>query len=95
MKVWEPEQFDLITTTSGTWVFSFIYLGEKKIKQVDKSCGSCMSIAWQGNKVIATVAIDAIPQDQEEKISNKKITVHFDDSTFDVLRMNLTLKKKL
>ncbi len=94
MKIWEPEQFDLITTTSGTWVFSFIYLGDKKITQVDKSC-NCSSVAWQGNKIIVTNVIDVLPQNQEEKISNRKITVHFDDNTQNILRMNLTLRKKL
>lgn len=93
--MWNPPQFDLITSTPGIWSFYFEYNGDKEINRIEKSCDKCTSLSWVGKQVVAKINIEPLGQGKTERISNKKLTVHYKDGSIDVLSVNMILKANL
>lgn len=76
--------------------YSFTYIGNKKISSVKGSC-SCTSTLQEGNKVSGVLVVANDFSYSKEKFVEllKTVTVHFDDSSMEVLTLECTVNKNL
>lgn len=89
---WSALRIDKGRVKVGTpLIYEFEYKGEKKITEVQASCG-CTAVSENGNKIRATLNT-SISHHLEEQVYNKAITVYFADGSTQELRLLATVTK--
>lgn len=93
MESWDRTSYSKVVKENTIQEFSFMYEGEKTIKEVKGSC-SCFSPSFKGHIVYVKYKIKAIPfhlREQKKYTDGKTITVFFTDGTTDLLKFNFTV----